>query len=126
MFYRRWVGLPWAWGADPRDGKAACCFKTAQAAREELGLSWPKDQMDDWYRMARQGAWAVLRDDWDEFTERIDDAVAGALLRFDNPDGTFGLGVLAADEIVITVRHQGRLLVAPRRALHPIQIYQLK
>jgi hypothetical protein len=126
MFYRRWVGLPWEWGADPRDGKAACCFRTAQAAREELGLPWPSDRMDDWYGRARWGAWAGLKDDWDAFTERIEKPVTGALLRFDNTNGTFGLGVLAEDEIVITVRHQGRLLVAPRRALGPVSLYQLK
>lgn len=126
MFYRRWVGLPWAWGADPRDGRAACCFKTAQAAREELGLRWPADRMDGWYEKARQGLWCALRDEWDEFTEPAYCPVAGALLRFDSRDGTFGLGVMAQDEIVITVRHHGRLLVAPRRALSPINLYQLK
>jgi hypothetical protein len=126
MFYRRWVGLPWEWGADPRDGKAACCFRTAQAAREELGLPWPSDRMDDWYSRARRGAWIGLKDDWDAFTERIEKPVTGALLRFDNTNGTFGLGVLAEDEIVITVRHQGRLLVAPLRALGPVSLYQLK
>ena len=126
MFYRRWVGLPWAWGADPRDGKAACCFRTAQAAREELGLHWPSDCMAGWYELARRGAWVGLKDDWDQFTERIEQPAIGALLRFDNPNGTFGLGVLAEDEIVITVRHQGRLLVAPRRALRPVSLYQLK
>jgi hypothetical protein len=126
MFYRRWVGLPWEWGADPRAGKAACCFRTAQAAREELGLSWPSDRMDDWYSRARRGAWTGLKDDWDLFTERIEKPVTGALLRFDNTNGTFGLGVLAEDEIVITVRHQGRLLVAPCRALGPVSLYQLK
>jgi hypothetical protein len=120
------LGLPWEWGADPRDGKAACCFRTAQAAREELGLPWPSDRMDDWYSRARRGAWAGLKDDWDAFTERIEKPVTGALLRFDNTNGTFGLGVLAEDEIVITVRHQGRLLVAPRRALGPVSLYQLK
>ena len=126
MFWRKWVGLPWAWGADPRDGKGACCFRTAQAAREELGLPWPSDRMGDWYVRAQRGDWTGLKCDWADATEQISKPEAGALLRFDNPDGGFGVGVLVEAEIVVTVRHQGRLVAAPRRALYSPRFYQLK
>lgn len=127
MFWRKWVGLPWAWGADPREGRAACCFMTAQAAREELGLPWPSDRMGDWYLRASGGKWMGLRYDWNEFTTKIKKPEAGALLRFDNPgNDSFGVGVLVEAEIVVTVRHQGRLVVAPRKALGPLTLYQLK
>lgn len=125
MFWRRWVGLPWEWGADPRGGKAACCFRTAQAAREELGLPWPAEEMEGWYRRARQGAWMGLRRDWEIFTTEIDKPETGALLRFDNADGSFGLGVLVEPEILVTVRHQGRLIVAPRKPLGSLKVFRL-
>ena len=118
--------MPWAWGADPRDGRAACCFKTAQAAREELGLSWPADRMSDWYTRAKRGEWESLYRDWTDMTKEIKKPVAGALLKFDNADGGFGVGVLLEPEIIATVRHQGRLLVVPRKALGLLKLYQLR
>ena len=126
MFWLKWVGLPWAWGADPREGRAACCFRTAQAAREELGLPWPSEYMDDWYRAASAGYWMGLRNDWDRLTARTREPEAGVLLRFDNKDGSFGLGVLVEPEVVVTVPHQGRLLVAPRKPLGPVTLYQIR
>jgi hypothetical protein len=125
-FWHRWVGLPWAWGADPRDRRAACCFRTAQAAREELGLPWPADRMDGWYQAAQAGRWAWLKDDWTEATEEVDDPVPGLLMRFDNPDGSFGVGVLVEAETLVTVRHQGRLIVAPTKAIRQSRLYQVK
>lgn len=126
MFWRKWVGLPWAWGADPREGKAACCFRTAQAAREELGLPWPADRMADWYGLAQVGAWTGLRRDWLQCTGPIEQPETGALVRFDNPNDSFGLGVLVAPDVLITVRHRSRLIVAPFAALGPLKLYQLK
>lgn len=125
MFWRRWVGLPWEWGADPRDGRAACCFRTAQAAREELGLRWPSASMPEWYARASQGAWMGLRRDWDMMTTEISKPETGALIRFDNRDGTFGVGVLVDIDTVVTVRHLGRLVVAPRKPLGTLKLYQL-
>lgn len=126
MFWRKWAGLPWAWGADPRGGQGACCFRTAQAAREELGLPWPSDRMGDWYVRARRGDWVGLRCDWNDLTEPIKEPEAGALLRLENATGGFGVGVLVEPEIVVTVRHQGRLIIAPRKPLGPLTLYQLK
>lgn len=126
MFWRKWVGLPWEWGADPRCGRGACCFKTTQAAREELGMSWPSDRMGDWYARARAGHWDGLRRDWEGLTEEIEEPEVGALLRFDNVGASFGVGVLVEPEIVVTVRHQGRLIVASRRVLGPLTLYRLK
>lgn len=124
-FWRRWVGLPWQLGADPRDGKAACCFRTAQAAREELGLSWPAEWMERWYRLAAAGCWDELRADWRQSTEPIEQPEVGALIRFDNSNGSFGVGVLPDERTFITVRHQGRLVAGPRSACGNLSLYRL-
>ena len=126
MFWRKWVGLPWEWGADPRDGRAACCFRTVQAAREELGLPWPSEHMTDWYGRARRGAWMGLRRDWDRFTEELKKPEVGAVVKFDNLDGSFGLGVLVEPEVLVTVRHLGQLLVVPRRSIGSLTFYRPK
>lgn len=126
MFWRKWVGLPWSLGADPRDGRAACCFRTAQAVREELGLSWPADRMERWYAAARRGAWRELREDWDGMTDPIKEPQTGALIRFDHGDGGFGIGVLPDERTLITVRHHGRLIVGPLAACGKFNLYALR
>jgi hypothetical protein len=82
--------------------------------------------MSDWYARASRRDWLGLRADWTGATIEIEEPETGALLRFDNADGGFGVGVLVEPEIVVTVRHQGRLIVAPRRALGPLKLYQLQ
>jgi len=125
-FWRKWSGLPWELGADPRDGKAACCFKTAQAVREALGMSWPAERMDAWYESARSGAWSDLRWDWDDITRPIEKPEAGALIRFDNNDDSFGVGILPDVRTMITVRHNGRLIVGPYSAFRTQRLYCLQ
>lgn len=124
-FWRNWVGLPWQLGADPRDGRAACCFRTAQAVREAMGLPWPADRMEHWYRLARRGDWEALWADWAELTEPIEDPEPGALIRFDNGDGGFGVGVLPSAATFITVRHCGRLIAGPLSACGKLKLYRL-
>lgn len=125
-FWRKWVGLPWQLGADPRDGRAACCFRTAQAVRETLGLPWPADRMEDWYRRARAGAWDALRLEWETMTEPVRKAEQGALIQFNNSDNSFGVGIMLDDETFATVRHQGRLIVGPRSSCGKLNLYRLK
>jgi hypothetical protein len=125
-FWRGWVGLPWALGADPRDGRAACCFRTAQATREELGMPWPADRMEHWYSDAQAGAWQGLRWDWVDMTVPIEQPEPGALIRFDNSDDSFGVGVLADAQTLLTVRHHGRLIVGPLSALGRLKLYRLQ
>jgi hypothetical protein len=126
IFWRKWVGLPWSLGADPRSGRAACCFRTAQAAREALGLSWPADRMERWYAAARRGDWRELREDWDRMTDPINRPEPGALIRFDHDDSSFGVGVLADEQTMITVRHHGRLIVGRLSAFSKLNLYCLK
>ena len=125
-FWRKWPGLPWRLGADPRDGRAACCFRTAQAVREELGLPWPAERMEPWYRDAARGHWRELHEDWAELTEPIEQPEAGALIRFDRGDATFGIGVLPDERTLITVRHYGRLIVGPLAACGKMNLYRLQ
>lgn len=124
-FWRQWVGLPWELGADPRDGRAACCFRTVQAVREALGLPWPSDRMAGWYRQASSGAWDNLRQAWDELTEPTQAKEPGTLIRFDNGN-SFGVGALLTSDIFVTVRHHGRLIVGPRSACGNLSLYRLK
>lgn len=125
-FWHQWTGLPWELGADPRLGRAACCFATAQAVREALGLPWPADRMAAWYKAARRGSWDALKAEWDALTEPIEEPEQGALIRFDNRDGSFGCGVLPDPKTFITVRHQGRLVAGPVNCCGNLKLFRLK
>ena len=125
-FWRDWVGLPWELQADPREGRAACCFMTAQAAREAMGMPWPAHLMPEWYCMAREGRWAELRHDWAAMTEPIKKPEAGALIQFDNRNDSFGVGILPDSRTFITVRHNGRLVAGPVSACGKLNLFRLK
>lgn len=125
-FWHDWIGLPWQLGADPREGRAACCFRTAQAVREGLGLDWPAHRMTSWYSSARWGDWGALRLAWRKMTESIEKPETGALVLFDNGSSGFGVGVLPNERTLITVRHQGRLLAGPITAFRKLDLYRLK
>jgi len=125
-FWTPWVGLPWELGADPRLGRAACCFKTAQAVREALGLPWPASQTELWYAEAQLGAWDGLRRDWDELAAPTDCPQPGTLIRFDNLDGSFGVGVLPDERTLVTVRHRGRLIAGPLSVCSSLKLYLLR
>ncbi len=124
-FWRDWVGLPWQLAADPREGRGACCFRTAQAVREAMRMPWPADRMAPWYAMARAGDWDALRLDWARLTVPIEQPEDGCLVRFDNKDGGFGVGVLPNKDTLIVVRHHGRLIAGPRSAFGNLDLYRL-
>ncbi len=125
-FWHDWIGLPWQLGADPREGQAACCFRTAQAVREGLGMPWPAFAMAEWYHLARAGHWEALGIDWSAMTEPIEKPEVGALIRFANTDESFGVGVLPNERTFITVRHHGRLIAGPVSACGNLKLYRLK
>lgn len=126
-FWLDWVGLPWRLGADPRDGKGACCFRTAQAAREALLLPWPADEMARWYELAQAGAWELLREDWKTMTYMEEGPTrAGQLVKFDRDDGGFGLGVMASETALITVPEHRRLIVLPAKMVSARPRYELR
>jgi hypothetical protein len=89
-------------------------------------MSWPTDRMERWYSDARAGAWQGLRWDWLDMTTPIEEPELGALIRFDNPDDSFGVGVLVDAQTLITVRHQGRLIVGPFAAFRRLKLYRLQ
>lgn len=64
--------------------------------------------------------------DWMDMTEPIEKPEAGALIRFDNRNDTFGVGVLPDDRTLMTVRHHGRLIAGPLAACGRVKLYRLR
>lgn len=82
--------------------------------------------MERWYRDAARGHWDDLRRDWHGLTEPIGRPEAGALIRFDRGDDSFGIGVLPDERTLITVRHYGRLIIGPLAACGKMNLYRLQ
>ena len=125
-FWSTWVGLPWQWGADPRDGEGACCFRSSQAVRETLGLSWPAERMQGWYELARADQWQQLRHDWTKNTYEVQAPKAGTLLQFEKEDGSFGVGCLVSPSAAVIVKHESRLYVLTHHYWHQLPLFELK
>ena len=88
-------------------------------------MSWPADRMRSWYTAAERGHWRELDEDWGELTEPIEKPEAGALIRFDRGDGSFGVGVLPNAGTFITVRHYGCLIAGPVNACGSLKLFRL-
>jgi hypothetical protein len=102
-FWEPWIGLPHEFGADPRDGVAACCLVTAQATSENLGLPFPSSLVPDLLAMASSGQTEALEAEYLARTEGVVRPVAGdlLLLRTGQPDHPLGIGVLVSDRIML-------------------------
>ena len=88
-------------------------------------MPWPADRMRSWYTAAERGHWRELDEDWGELTEPIERPEAGALIRFDRGDGSFGVGVLPNADTFITVRHYGCLIAGPVNACGSLKLFRL-
>lgn len=114
-FWVPWIGMPFIEGADPRAGVGACCFRMAQAIREELALPWPRARMAEWYDRAAAGDWAALREDWSASTVACP-RLPGAIILLDRepPPGAFGVGTLVSDRMMLTCLHSKGVVAVPR------------
>ena len=88
-------------------------------------MPWPADRMRLWYLRAGSGMWWELGKDWKRMTEPIEKPEAGALIRFDRGDGSFGVGVLPNADTFITVRHYGCLIAGPVNACGSLKLFRL-
>lgn len=60
MDWKRWIGLPHEFGADPCDGQAADCVLMVWRILDDADIEHPEFNAY-WLEMARQKRWAELR-----------------------------------------------------------------
>ena len=90
MTWRKWIGLPHEFGADPEQGKAADCLLMVWRILDDAGIDHPEFNAY-WLDIARQGDWPALEALWRDGTTELDQPKEYAVTLFHN--GPNGLGV---------------------------------
>lgn len=117
--WRSYIGLPHAFGADPRDGVGADCLIVAFAVLDELGMSHPAVD-PHWFEMAESGDWEPLKRAWEAETFPVDAPEEGAVTLMDH--GAGGLGVATVvDSGLLMVHHRRGVRWIPLRLLNDLQ-----
>lgn len=113
--YHSWLGLPHEIGADPRDGKAACCLVMARILLEEAGQIPPP--IDQWIEMARSGQWEPLRDAFYRHTEELPQAEPWSISLLDDPKEGLGIGTVVPGRFMLVPLHSRGVTALPLFAL---------
>lgn len=120
-----WIGLPHAIGADPRDGKGACCMVVAHIILSELGLHPP--DIKDWVELATKSQWMELQILFDRHFAPVFEPAVGSVALIRN--GPVGLGVatyLGAGNGILIVHHSKGVVTMPLRLARLLQFAKLR
>lgn len=123
--WRGWLGLPHVVGADPRNGKGACCMVAAQIILSELGLNPP--DIKDWIRLAQEQKWIELQLLFDEHFISVFEPCVGTVALIRN--GAAGLGVatyLDGVNGLLVVHHARGVATMPLRLARLLQFAKLR
>ena len=116
--WKQWVGLPHEVGADPRQGKAACCLQITKIILEDAGYTFPFE-VEMFYRLASENNVDAIKRIFAEATTRIQAPDAYCVTLFTSESLGLGIGIVVPDEI------GGRLfLLVPhhRRGVMPVPV----
>lgn len=120
--WRRYIGLPHVFGADPENGQGADCLRMVFNLLEDLNLPHPPfDQR--WLDLAERGYWDELQSLWAAHTAPQDAPSEGAVTLLRN--GKAGLGVaIVIDNGLLFVHHRRGVIWAPLSALKTLTYYR--
>lgn len=122
--WNRWIGLPHELGADPRQGKAACCLVIARILLKEAGQQTPS--IDGMLQMAREGDWAGLQRLYDSLTEPLADPEELSLSLVKNGQENLGIGVVVDRDYLLLPHHRKGVIAFPIKLLKPLEYRKLK
>lgn len=118
-----WRGLPHEIGADPREGRAACCLVIAVLALEAGGLKTPP--LGDMVEAARNSDWPALEDVFREHCIQIPGPAIPSITLLRNTNG-LGIGTVIAPNTLITLDHKRGVITLPINRLRCLQFYTVK
>lgn len=114
MMWHRWLGLPHEIGADPRDGKAACCLVIAHILLTDAGLVPPP--LEPMVQRARIGDWSGLMADYHNATRAVQCRERLAMTLLVTKNG-IGLGTVVEDGLLLIPHHQHGVITFPADVL---------
>lgn len=107
--WKEWIGLPHQIGADPREGKAACCLMIAKIILEDGGMKFPVDE-NEIIDLAKKKLWPTLRLVFEKQTQFIETPEPYAVSLINNPSQGLGIGVVVeeAGNLFLLMPHHRR------------------
>jgi hypothetical protein len=122
--WRPWLGLPHEIGADPRDGKAACCLVMATVLLAEAGLHPPDPA--PWISFARRGDFTSIQLEVEKYFEPVPfpELLSFTLLR--NGIHGLGVGIVVEPNTLLLVHHRKGVIAMPINQLRLLQYNRLK
>lgn len=117
--WRRYIGLPHVFGADPDAGEGADCLRMVFNLLEDLGRPHPPFDTK-WLTLAERGYWHELQSIWTTLTAPSDTPEDGTVTLFRN--GKHGLGVgIVIDNGLLMVHHKRGVIWAPLNAFKSLE-----
>jgi len=117
--WRRWIGLPHSFGADPRGGGGADCLVMTWVVLDSANVHHPP--LDPrWLDLAREGCWEQLRALWRQGTKPLKAPEEHAVFMESS-----GVGVVV-DNGNLLVHHRRGVCWVPHRALKSVQYCRFK
>jgi hypothetical protein len=122
--WRQWLGLPHEIGADPREGRAACCLVITTLLLTEAGLQPPDP--GPWIEMARRGDYASIQLEVERYFEPIEnpELLSFALIR--NGIHGLGVGIVVEPNTLLLVHHKKGVIALPIDRLRLLQYNRLR
>lgn len=123
-FWEPWLGLPHEIGADPREGRAACCLVIAQVVLQRAGLPFPP--IDPLLEAVRRGDWIELQKTFYSHCTALDAPEINALCLIRNGPQGLGIGTVVASNTLITLHHHKGVITLPANRLRLLKFYKLR
>lgn len=122
--WRDWLGLPHEIGADPREGRAACCLVMASIILSEAGLVVPP--VDEWVELARAGDYAAIQVAVEKYFDPIGSPEVNSFTLFRNGVEGLGVGIVVETNVLLLVHHKRGVITLPIDRLRLMQFNRLR
>jgi hypothetical protein len=121
MDWKRWIGLPHRFNADPEDGVAADCVLMVWRILDDAGVDHPHFDAY-WMELAQSNRWRELEVLWRAGTVELNEPVEYAVTLFRN--GPKGLGVgIVVDNGLLMVHHRRGVAWVPLDYIPNLRFY---
>ena len=124
MDWKRWIGLPHEFGADPCDGQAADCVLMVWRILDDSGIEHPEFNAY-WLEMARQKRWAELEAMWSDATTQLQQPEEHAVTLFRNGPAGLGVGIVV-DGGLLLVHHKRGVRWVPLSYMPSLRFYAFR
>lgn len=124
MDWRKWIGLPHKFGADPNEGVAADCLVMVWHVLDSAGINHPEFNAY-WLELAHSKRWRELELLWNNATVQLNQPSEYAVTLFRN--GPKGLGVgIVVDSGLLIVHHRRGVAWVPLDYMPSLRFYRFR